>query len=87
MLLNGNSRSRRYIVNEEDFSLTIHNATLEDASGAYYCAVQVENMLGNNFYQVGPTFTLEVNSKLLYIHTHHVVPCCGYTVSASELNR
>ena len=68
MLLRGNSRSefsQRYVLNEDDFSLTIHNATLEDASGAYYCAVHVENILGNNFYQVGPTFTLEVNSKPL----------------------
>lgn len=71
------ANARRYTVSDVDFSLTIHNATIADASRAYFCELRVENLeASSDFVRVGPTFELEVKSESVYcgmLRTH--APC------------
>ena len=55
----------RYMVSPEDFSLTIMDANALDASDAYYCVVDVENLLPrfNSYHSVGPSISLVVTGE------------------------
>lgn len=45
-------------------SLVISDTTVEDASAAYYCAINIDNPRGDDFYQLGPNVKLEVYDRL-----------------------
>ncbi len=68
---------QRYTVSDKDFSLTIHNATIQDSSGAYYCALRVENLEASaDIYRLGPTFRVEVESKNMMCMLPAHAPLC-----------
>ena len=57
----------RYEINDNDFSLTIRNTTVEDSSKGYYCALNVQNVESpDDIYRVGPTFELEINGESVF---------------------
>ncbi len=82
-LQNSNTQlPQRYTVNEDDFSLTIRNANVDDSSQAYYCALRVENLeASRDIYRLGPTFELRVQSKQIMLHAHAPLSWFSFSVS------